>query len=151
MVDLEALVEQVVSGMGFELVDFEVSPRARILRVFIDIERGVTVDDCATVSDQLQRVFEVEDIDYDRLEVSSPGLDRVLKKPRDFARFVGSRVQLKLREPWQGRKNLKAELLGIEADRVRVASELGEHEFALAEIDRARLVPQFDGFGGKKQ
>ena len=63
MVDLEALVEQVVSGMGFELVDFEVSPRARILRVFIDIERGVTVDDCATVSDQLQRVFEVEDID----------------------------------------------------------------------------------------
>ena len=51
MVDLEALVEQVVSGMGFELVDFEVSPRARILRVFIDIERGVTVDDCATVSD----------------------------------------------------------------------------------------------------
>ena len=56
-----------------------------------------------------------------------------------------------LREPWQGRKNLKAELLGIEADRVRVASVQGEHEFALAEIDRARLVPQFDGFGGKKQ
>ena len=72
--DVEQLIEQVVTGLGYELVDIEFSPKGRLLRVFLDIERGIMVDDCATVSNQLQRVFEVENIDYDRLEVSSPGL-----------------------------------------------------------------------------
>ncbi|MBX3685661.1 MAG: ribosome maturation factor RimP, partial [Rhodocyclaceae bacterium] len=71
--DLVGLVEQVVGGLGYELVDLETSPKGRLMRVFIDIERGITVDDCATVSNQLTRVFEVENVDYDRLEVSSPG------------------------------------------------------------------------------
>ena len=93
------LIEQVVTGLGYELVDFELSPRARLLRVFIDIERGITVDDCATVSNQLQRVFEVENVDYDRLEVSSPGLDRPLKKLADFERFAGHEIQLRLSLP----------------------------------------------------
>ena len=89
---IENLIEQVVTGLGFELVDIEFSPKGRLLRVFIDIERGITVDDCATVSNQLQRVFEVENVDYDRLEISSPGLDRPLKKPADFERFAGSEI-----------------------------------------------------------
>ena len=80
------LIENTVSGLGYELVDFETSPRGRLLRVFIDRlpDQGtVTIDDCTAVSNQLGRLFTVENVDYDRLEVSSPGLDRVLKKPSD--------------------------------------------------------------------
>jgi len=90
--DLNALLETTVVGLGYELVDIEMSPRGRTIRVFIDLpgkESGVDVDDCARVSNQLSRILEVENVDYDRLEVSSPGLDRVVKKPEDFARFAG--------------------------------------------------------------
>ena len=100
--DLHALIETTVTGLGYEVVDLEVSPRARLLRVFIDQPekaRGVDVEDCATVSNQLTRVLMVENVDYDRLEVSSPGLDRPLTKPAHFERFAGSDVQLKLRVP----------------------------------------------------
>ena len=90
--DVEQLIEQVVTGLGYELVDIEFSPKGRLLRVFLDIERGITVDDCATVSNQLQRVFEVENIDYDRLEVSSPGLDR----PAACLTSADARLQLQL-------------------------------------------------------
>ena len=90
------LIEMTVVGMGYELVEFETSPRARLLRVFIDrpeSERaeksGISVEDCAAVSGQLSRVFMVENVDYDRLEVSSPGLDRPLVKAADFRRFAG--------------------------------------------------------------
>ena len=85
--DLHELLEKTVNGLGFDLVDVEQSPRGRILRVFIDKPEktgGVDVEDCAAVSDHLSRVLAVENIDYDRLEISSPGLDRVLKKPSDF-------------------------------------------------------------------
>lgn len=142
--DLEALVQQTVSGMGYELVEFERSPRARLLRVFIDIERGVTVDDCAEVSNQLTRVFEVENVDYDRLEVSSPGLDRPLKKPADFARFVGQQAQVKMRVAVNNQRNFSGELLALEGDVVRLRTEAGEVVLPLADIDRARLVPVFD-------
>jgi ribosome maturation factor RimP len=69
--ELLKLIEQTAEGLGYELVDFETSPRGRLMRVFIDSPNGITVDDCATVSNQLTRIFEVENIDYDRLEVSS--------------------------------------------------------------------------------
>ena len=77
LMQLSELIEKTVTGLGFELVDFETSPRARLLRIFIDRPEGselrVTIDDCAAVSSQMSRVFAVENIDYDRLEVSSPG------------------------------------------------------------------------------
>jgi len=94
------LIENAVSGLGYELVDLETSPRGRLLRVFIDRlpNRGtVTIDDCTAVSNQLTRLLTVENVDYDRLEVSSPGLDRVLKKPADWLRFAGQDAQFKLR------------------------------------------------------
>jgi ribosome maturation factor RimP len=145
--DVLSLVEKVVTGLGYELVDFETSPRARLLRVFIDVQRdsggGVTVDDCATVSNQLTRVFEVENVDYDRLEVSSPGLDRPLKKEADFLRFAGHEVQLRLVMPVGNQRNFVGVLQGLEAGVVTVATAKGEMRFPLEEIEKARLVPKF--------
>ncbi|KON79743.1 ribosome maturation factor RimP [Azoarcus sp. PA01] len=141
--DVEGLVEQVVSGLGFELVDFETSPKGRLMRVFIDIERGVTVDDCATVSNQLTRVFEVENVDYDRLEISSPGLDRPLKKTADFERFAGDEVQVRLRMPIGNQRNFIGVLEGLSEGVVRLRTEKGEVAFPFDEIEKARLVPKF--------
>jgi len=141
--DVAAIVEQVVSGMGYELVDFETSPKSRLLRVFIDQERGITVDDCAAVSNQLTRVFEVENVDYDRLEVSSPGLDRPLKKAADFERFAGQTIQLRTRMPIGSQRNFKGVLKGLADGAVRLETESGEQSFPFEEIEKARLVPQF--------
>src|SRR5690554_5012944 len=141
--DVEGLVEQVVSGLGYELVDFESTPKGRLLRVFIDIERGITVDDCATVSNQLSRVLEVENVDYDRLEVSSPGLDRPLKKAADFERFAGQEVQLRLRMPVNNQRNYIGVLAGLIDGEVRLETGKGEVSFPLEEIEKARLVPRF--------
>lgn len=145
--DLQALLEKTVVGLGYELVDIEMSPRGRTIRVFIDApekERGVDVDDCVKVSNQLQRVLEVENIDYDRLEVSSPGLDRLLKKPADFARFSGQEIHVRLRIPLNNRRNFQGELLGIENDKIGIRLAEGDVELDLANIDKARLVPRFD-------
>src|SRR5690554_2015312 len=141
--NIEALVAQIVEGLGFEFVDFESTPKARLLRVFIDIERGITVDDCATVSNQLSRAFEVENVDYDRLEVSSPGLDRPLKKAEDFERFAGNEVQLRLRMPVNNQRNYIGELVGLVSGEVRLNTAKGEVSFPLEEIEKARLVPRF--------
>ena len=116
--NLHELLETTVAGLGYELVDIEQSPRGRVLRLFIDKpekDGGIDVEDCALVSNQLTRVLAVENVDYDRLEVSSPGLDRVLKKPADFARFVGSEINLRLRLPTSaGRRNFNGVLLACE-------------------------------------
>ena len=98
--DLLDLLEKTVTGLGYALVDVEQSPRGRILRLFIDKPEkagGVDVEDCALVSNHLSRVLAVENVDYDRLEVSSPGLDRPLRKTADFVRFTGQEAQLRLR------------------------------------------------------
>ena len=106
--DLHELLDKTVSGLGYELVDVEQSPRGRVLRVFIDRadkDGSIDIEDCTLVSNQLSRVLTVENIDYDRLEISSPGLDRVLKKQADFERFAGSEINLRLRVPMAGRRN----------------------------------------------
>jgi ribosome maturation factor RimP len=142
--DIEVLVDQVVNGLGFELVDVEMSPKGRLLRVFIDIERGVTIDDCAAVSNQLSRVFEVENVDYDRLEVSSPGLDRPLKKAADFERFAGSDVQVRLRMPLNNQRNFTGVLNGMVDGQVQLSSAGGELlSLPFEEIEKARLVPRY--------
>lgn len=140
---IENLIEQVVTGLGYELVDIEFSPRGRLLRVFLDIERGITVDDCATVSNQLQRVFEVENIDYDRLEVSSPGLDRPLKKLADFERFAGEEVQIRLSLPVNNQRNFAGVLGGVRDGAVVITTEKGEQQLPFEDIEKARLVPKF--------
>lgn len=143
---LVELIEQAVTGLGYELVDFETSPRARLLRVFIDrlADRGnVDIDDCTTVSNHLSRLFAVENIDFDRLEVSSPGLDRPLKKSADWQRFAGQDVQFKLRVPVGNQRNFAGCIVGVRGDAAVVAIEGEECEFLLAGIEKARLVPRF--------
>lgn len=146
--DVHTLLEKTVTGLGFELVDVELSPRGRTIRVFIDApdrERGVDVEDCAKVSNQLQRLMEVENVDYDRLEVSSPGLDRVVKKAADFDRFAGQEIHVRLRIPVNNRRNFQGVLLGLrEGGGIGVALDSGEVELELDNIDKARLVPRFD-------
>ena len=137
------LIEQTVQGLDYELVDFETSPRGRLMRVFIDSPTGITVDDCATVSNQLTRIFEVENIDYDRLEVSSPGLDRPLKKAADFERFAGQDVQLRLRMPIANQRNFAGVLQGLKDGVVTLETEKGPVEVPFEEIEKARLVPKF--------
>ncbi|SDG90751.1 ribosome maturation factor RimP [Propionivibrio dicarboxylicus] len=145
--DLHELLEKTVTGLGFELVDVEQSPRGRVLRLFIDKpekEGGIDVEDCATVSNHLTRVLAVENVDYDRLEVSSPGLDRVLKKLADFERFAGSEVNLRLRLPLAGRRNFNGILQGVRDGKVCLTIDTGDVELELSNVDKARLVPKFD-------
>ncbi len=143
LMQLVELIEKAVNGLGYELVDFETSPRARLLRVFIDKEAGISVDDCAAVSHHLTRLFTVENVDYDRLEVSSPGLDRPLKKAADYARFVGEDVQFKLRVAVGNQRNFRGTILGEVDGQVRFSVEGEERAFALENIEKARLVPKF--------
>lgn len=143
---VEDLIEQAVTGLGYELVDFETSPRGRLLRVFIDKPEGVNIDDCTAVSHHLTRLFTVENVDYDRLEVSSPGLDRPLKKAADWERFVGQQVQIKLRVAQNNQRNFAGRIVGLcagELTEVVLAIEGAEQVFALDNIERAKLVPTF--------
>ncbi|MDR0737378.1 MAG: ribosome maturation factor RimP [Zoogloeaceae bacterium] len=151
--DLHALLEATLSGLGYELVDIEFAARG-LLRVFIDKPEktgGVDVEDCAAVSQHLARLFEVEKVGYDRLEVSSPGLDRPLKKPGDFARFAGEAVRLSLRVPLSGaRRNYRGTLLGLRDGKValqpRTEDESAPPAPLLVDLDniaKARLAPEF--------
>lgn len=135
--------------MGFELVDWELQPRAKLVRVFIDKPEGVDVEDCARVSNHLTHLFTVENVDYDRLEVSSPGLDRPVKKAADFARFAGEEAQVNLRELTDGARRLKGVLRGVEGDNVLLETDKGMRTIPIAAIEKARLVPKIDWRKGK--
>jgi len=139
---IEGILEPTLSGMGFELVDAQVSNRGRFLRIFMDKPGGVTLEDCAAVSRHLSRVLEVEGIDYDRLEVSSPGLDRPLRKAADFARFAGQKVDVRMRlADVTGRRRYVGLLRGIEGTTATVEVDGAPVALQLDGMDRARLVP----------
>ena len=140
--DVVKLVETTVAGLGYELVDIERSGRG-LLRVFIDKPDGISVDDCQVVSNQLTRLFMVENVDYERLEVSSPGLDRPLKKEADFARFSGEKVQLRLRMPMEGRKNFTGMIAGVNEGILQLDVDGKPIAIELSNLDKARLVPTF--------
>src|SRR5262245_8995209 len=126
MAALAQVLETTLTGMGFELVETQVSNHGRMLRIFIDRPGGITVEHCADVSRQLSRVFEVEGIDYDRLEVSSPGLDRPLRKATDFQRFSGQRAEVRMRVADEtGRRKFAGVILAVEGGKVRMAVEGG--------------------------
>jgi ribosome maturation factor RimP len=141
--NLGELLAKTLPPMGYELVDWEMS-RGRMLRVFIDKPAGIDVDDCARVSNHLTRLFTVENIDYERLEVSSPGLDRPLTKLADYARFSGEEAQVHLHELTDGVRRLKGILRGTEGDSVLVETETGVRTIPFAVIDRGRLVPKIE-------
>ena len=174
--DLYRTVERTVGGLGYRLVDVE-RLGGGLLRVSLDAENGIGLEDCERVSHQLSHLFAVEQVDYQRLEVSSPGLDRRLKGVEDFARFVGKEVNVQLHAPSTaagGRKRLRGRLLQVVggggeerlqlelttdealasdvSQRVRRSAKLRTRaeapavvvEIALADIDKARLVPELD-------
>ncbi len=169
----QATVELTVTGLGYDLVDTERSPRG-LLRVFIDHAPDaaagafITVEDCEKVTRQLQHVLEVEGCAYERLEVSSPGLDRPLKRADDYTRFVGEQIEVTLKVPFQGRKKYRGVLHAL-ADGWRVvlvepevAAKRGRGigksaepkaeqalDFSLDEVREARLVPVVD-FKGRR-
>jgi ribosome maturation factor RimP len=179
--DVHTLVRRTVEGLGYELVECE-RAAGGLLRVTLDAPaapQGVTLDDCERVTRQLNHLLTVENVDYARLEVGSPGLDRPLKTARDFARFVGTEARVQLFAPVDGRKRFVGRLLevigatGAERVRLEQSPETGSVpagkgrkvggrnkataatpgkvvEFAVADVEKARLVPQVDFGSGRK-
>jgi len=140
---LEGILETTLTGLGYELVDAQVSNRGRFVRIFMDKPGGITVEDCAAVSRHLSRLFEVEGIDYDRLEVSSPGMDRPLRRPVDFARFAGHKVDVRMRlADATGRRRYVGVLRGIDGATATVEVDGAPVALQLEGMDRARLVPE---------
>jgi len=142
--NLAELLERTLPPLGYELVDWEGAPKGRLVRVFIDKPEGITVEDCARVSNHLTHLFAVENVEFERLEVSSPGLDRPLRKAADFVRFAGEEAELRLANPIANAKKLKGVLRGCEAGAVVVETAKGAVTVPLADIDRARLVPKIE-------
>lgn len=168
---MSVMVEQTVSGLGYDLVDIERGSRG-LLRVYIDClpasgQEFITVEDCEKVTRQLQHVLEVEGCSYERLEVSSPGLDRPLKKPADFERFIGHDIEIQLKEPFLGRRKFKGVLMSQVSPEGEGAAPpqagegpmwqlmFQEHAasqvlgFSFHELREARLVPVVD-FKGRR-
>jgi len=153
----QAAVESTVTGLGYDLVDCERSPKG-LLRVYIDrvaedpSGEYIVVEDCERVTRQLQHVLEVENVPYERLEVSSPGLDRPLKKAADYVRFAGQEIELTLKVAFKGRKKYKG-LLEALGEGWRLVFNDGKVEqaldFSLDEVKEARLVPVVD-FKGRR-
>ncbi|WPL16243.1 Ribosome maturation factor RimP [Thiorhodovibrio winogradskyi] len=145
---LTALAGAVVEPLGFELVGVEQcgTGRSSVVRVYIDHEEGITVDDCALVSHQLSGQLDVEDPipgEY-ALEVSSPGLDRPLFTAEQMQRFQGQRARVRLAEKRNGRRNFEGVLAGVINDALQLRLDNDEMEsLSLALIESARLVPQF--------
>ena len=151
---LQELIEKTVVGLSYELVDFE-QATGGLLRVYIDFPTddngNITVEDCEKVSHPLSHVLTVENANYERLDVSSPGLDRPLKKLSDYARFAGREVIVKLRLPMSGaanRKSFQGVLHAPDGEKLKLEFEGKDGpamlEFLLADVDKARLVPKVD-------
>ena len=148
---LQSLVEPVVTGQGYELVDVEFKNElgAWILRVYIDkpgTEGGVGLDDCASVSRELSAVLDVDDVipGHYSLEVSSPGLNRPLKKEADFARFVGKKAKIRTRHPiGESRRNFSGTLVEVAGGKVKI--DVGDQvcEVPVDAVEKANLVYEF--------
>ena len=141
--ELGDLLQQTVPALGYELVDWDMSARSRLVRVFIDKPSGVDVEDCARVSNHLTRLFAVEEIDFDRLEVSSPGLDRPLRGEADYRRFVGRLAKVVTREPVDGQSHFAGRLAGVEDGRIVMTEGRRTHRVPMALVSRARLDIEF--------
>jgi ribosome maturation factor RimP len=145
---LEQMIRPAIEALGFELVGIEQVSQGRhsLLRIYIDHEDGIIVDQCADVSRQVSAVLDVEDPIHGEytLEVSSPGIERPLFTLAQFAKFIGQRVDLRLHLPVEGRRHFKGELLAVEGDEISI--ELAEDESltcTMDDIDKAKLIPKF--------
>ena len=145
---LQVILAPAVTALGYEFwgLEYLTHGRQAVLRVFIDSPNGIGVEDCAKVSRQLSAVLDVEDpitIEY-TLEVSSPGMDRPLFTLEQYQRYVGENVKIRLRSPFEGRRNFSGRLVGVEAEEVVMVVEDHEYLLPIELIDKAELVPQFE-------
>ncbi len=142
---LQVLLEPSVTDLGYELVDVEYhpAPKGGVLRLYIDAEEGIGLEDCERVSRQVSAVLDVDDpiSGHYNLEVSSPGLDRVLRTAEHFERFLGSEVKILLRRGRDGRRKFRGLLKAVDDGRVEVDVDDRSERFEIAEIETARLVP----------
>lgn len=143
---IQALIEPTIEALGFELWGLEYLSQGRhtTLRLYIDSENGINVGDCAEVSRQVSSVLDVEDPitgEY-TLEVSSPGVDRLLFQLEQYTGYIGEWIELRLRAPFEGRRKFKGTLKGIEGDEIVV--QVDNHEFVLpfTSIDKAQVKPR---------
>ena len=147
-VELNALLQPLVEELGYEFVGLEYSsnPKQAVLRIYIDHEGGVDLDDCSKVSHELAGLLDVEDpiSGHYNLEISSPGLDRLLFTREQFARFTGQQAQVSLYAPEAGRRNFKGRILGVAADNLKMEQDGVEIALNFNNIAKARLVPDYD-------
>jgi ribosome maturation factor RimP len=152
--ELEAVVRPVVEAAGLELVDvtFRREAGRRILRVTVDREEGVDLDTIAGTSERLSRRLDLEEFapgPY-TLEVSSPGVERPLRRPEEFVRRVGDKVKVRTTEPIEGARNHAGVLVAAYEDGVTIATERGERTLRYGDISSARTVFEWKERGGKK-
>ncbi|WP_445675632.1 ribosome maturation factor RimP [Pseudomonas aeruginosa] len=145
---LQALLAPVVEALGYECwgVEFISQGRHSVLRVYIDRPEGILIDDCEAVSRQVSGILDVEDSisgEY-TLEVSSPGMDRPLFTLEQFAKHAGEQVKIRLRSPYEGRRNYQGILRGVEEQDVVVLVDDHEYLLPIDSIDKANIIPRFD-------
>jgi ribosome maturation factor RimP len=144
---LKALLQPVVEALGCELwgIELQSGGKRKLLRLYIDREEGIGVEDCERVSRQSSSVLDVEDAISGEyvLEVSSPGMDRPLYELGQYERYIGEDVSLKLRFPYDGRRNFKGRLVGVDGDEIVLVVADTEYLFPVEGIDKANVVPRF--------
>ena len=140
--EIQDLLEKTLVGMNYELVDFEVAGQSGLVRILIDADKGIGLEDCSLVSSHLSRLFEIEQFQYDRLEVSSPGLDRPLKKLADFERFIGEKIVVQFKLAYEGQRKFRGRLMEVRENLIDMEVD-GDRviTFELHEIKKANLIP----------
>lgn len=146
--EIEALIAPLIVALDCALwgVELNVSGRHTVLRIYIDREDGVTIEDCEAVSRRVAAVLDVEEPlrgEY-TLEVSSPGMDRILFRLEQYAESVGETVDVRLVRPFEGRRRLTGTIAGVEDDEIVLRVEGDEYLLPLEWIQRARIVPRFE-------
>ena len=144
---LAGLVEPVAEALGYDLwgIEYLSHGKQTVVRIYIDSDKGIGVDDCASVSRQVSSIFDVEEpiLGEYSLEVSSPGMERPLFKLSQYGRYIGERVKLRLRSPFEGRRKFVGKLSGVENDDVVLIVDDHEYLLPFDMIDKASLDPQF--------
>ena len=143
---LNLIVEPAVNGLGYELADLEVKQqgRSKLVRLFIDKPEGITLDDCESVSQQVSLILDVEDPITDDyvLEISSPGLNRTLKKLEHYQRFIGCEIRTRLHPSEDGRRNFRGKLLNATEDKINIEVDGEIYEINQESIEYTRLIPE---------
>lgn len=144
---LEQLLRPVVETLGYELWELEFAARAKggLLRLYIDVASGITLDDCEKVSHAVSDVLDAADPipGHYTLEVSSPGLDRVLRTPEQFTRYLGAQVRVEMTQAIGGRRRFVGRVASVNGDDLTLAAEEGSLVLPISDIHRARLVPEY--------